>query len=85
VGVTYESGQEWDVWVMNADGSGRRNLTVGNKVNDWGPSWSPDGKTIVFPSGLENVYDLYVMNADGTNRRRLTHWTEKRPPSPASP
>jgi TolB protein len=84
-GITWESGTEWDVWVMNADGSGRRNLTAGNKVNDWGPSWSPDGKTIVFVSGLENVYDIYVMNADGTDRRRITHWTEKRPPSPASP
>jgi len=74
-GVSWESGREWDVWMMNADGSGRRNLTAGNKVNDWGPSWSPDGKTIVFLSGLENVYDLHLMNADGTNVRRLTHWT----------
>ena len=74
-GLSWESGREWDVWVMNADGSGRRNLTAGNRVNDWGPSWSPDGKTIVFPSGLENVYDLYTMNADGTNVRRLTYWT----------
>jgi Tol biopolymer transport system component len=84
-GVSYESGREWDVWVMNADGAGRRNLTKGNKVNDWAPSWSPDGKTIVFLSGLDNVYDIYAMDADGTNVRRLTHWTEKRPPSPASP
>ncbi len=74
-GVSWESGTQWDVWVMNADGSGRRNLTAGNNVNDWGPSWSPDGKTIVFLSGLENVYDLHLMNADGTNVRRLTHWT----------
>ena len=84
-GVSWESGREWDVWVMNADGDARRNLTLGNKVNDWGPSWSPDGKTIVFLSGLDNVYDLHLMNADGTNVRRLTHWTEKRPPSPRSP
>ena len=84
-GVAWESGREWDVWVMNADGSGRRNLTAGNKVNDWGPSWSPDGKTIVFPSGLDNVYDLYVMNADGSDVRRLTHWTEKRSPAPSPP
>ena len=74
-GISWESGTQWDVCVMSADGSGRRNLTGGNNVNDWGPSWSPDGKTIVFLSGLENVYDLHLMNADGTNVRRLTHWT----------
>ncbi len=60
---------------MGADGSGRSNLTAGNNVNDWGPSWSPDGKTIVYLSGLENVYDLHLMNADGTDARRITHWT----------
>jgi Tol biopolymer transport system component len=80
-GVSYESGREWDVWVMHADGTGRRNLTQGKKVNDWAPSWSPDGKTIVFLSGLDNVYDIYSMNADGTDVRRLTHWTQKRPPT----
>ncbi|MET0621146.1 MAG: nuclear transport factor 2 family protein [Thermoanaerobaculia bacterium] len=84
-GMTWESGTQWDVWVMNADGTGRRNLTAGNNVNDWGPSWSPDGKTIVFLSGLENVYDLHLMNADGTNVRRITNWTAKRTPSPTSP
>jgi Tol biopolymer transport system component len=84
-GVSWESGREWDVWVMNADGTGRRNLTAGNKVNDWGPSWSPDGETIVFPSGLDNVYDLYRMKADGTDVRRLTRWTAKRPSASASP
>ena len=83
-GVSWESGREWDVWVMNADGTGRRNLTAGNKVNDWGPSWSPDGMTIVFLSGLENVYDIHQMNADGTHIQRLTHWTVKRPSPPAS-
>ena len=64
----------WELWRMNADGSGRRRLTR-NAVNDWGPAYSPDGKTIVFLSGLQNVYDVYTMNADGTARRRLTRWT----------
>ncbi len=74
-GVTWESGRQWDIWVMNADGSGRRNLTARNNTNDWGPSWSPDGKTIVFLSGTNNIYDLHLMNPDGTNVRRLTNWT----------
>jgi Tol biopolymer transport system component len=84
-GVTWESGREWDVWVMNGDGSGRRNLTAGNKVNDWGPSWSPGGKSIVFLSGQENVYDIYLMDADGTNVRRITHWTSTSAPPTSAP
>ena len=32
---------------MNADGTGRRNLSK-DPGNDWGPDWSPDGGTIVF-------------------------------------
>jgi TolB protein len=64
----------WELWRMSADGSGRRRLTS-NAVNDWGPAFSPDGRTIAFLSGRENVYDIYTMNADGTGRRRLTRWT----------
>jgi hypothetical protein len=44
--------------------------------NDWGPSFSPDGRRLVFLSGMENVYDLYTIGVDGTGRRRLTYWTE---------
>jgi TolB protein len=36
------------IWVMKADGSGRRQLTQPGAGNDFDPSWSPDGKRIVF-------------------------------------
>jgi Tol biopolymer transport system component len=36
------------------------------------PSWSPDGKLIVFAAGTENDHDIFVMNADGSQRRQLT-------------
>jgi hypothetical protein len=65
----------WEIWVMSADGSGRRALTL-NGVNDWGPSWSPDGREIVFLSGMNNVYDIYTISHDGSTARRLTHWTD---------
>jgi Tol biopolymer transport system component len=65
----------WELWLMAADGSNRRRLTR-NQVNDWGPSFSPDGGRLVFLSGMENVYDLYTIGVDGTGRRRLTYWTE---------
>ena len=64
----------WELWLMNADGTGRRRLT-NDTANDWGPSFSPDGQRLVFLSGRENVYDVHVINVDGTGRRRLTRWT----------
>jgi hypothetical protein len=65
----------WELWLMNADGSARRRLTD-NSVNDWGPSWSPDGRRIVFLSGTNDVYDIYTIAADGSDRRRLTRWND---------
>jgi hypothetical protein len=37
----------WELYVMNSDGSDQKNLT-NNPGNDGSPSWSPDGKKIVF-------------------------------------
>ncbi len=37
-----------------------------------GPSWSPDGKRIVFSGNRGGITDLYVVNADGKNFRKLT-------------
>ena len=46
------------VYVVNADGGGRRRLA--RKGN--APAWSPDGRKIAFVSGSR----IYVMNADGS-------------------
>jgi Tol biopolymer transport system component len=61
---------------MDADGSHPRNLTQ-NPANDEMPSWSPDGKRIVFTralgmSGKWPNRKLFVMGADGSNVRQLT-------------
>jgi WD40-like Beta Propeller Repeat len=40
---------ESDVFVINADGSGRRRLTTA-RGNDFSPAWSPDGRQLVFRS-----------------------------------
>lgn len=52
----------WQLWLMNADGSGLRQLTT-SRANDRQPSWSPDGARIVFSS------DRGVQ--PGPERRRL--------------
>jgi uncharacterized delta-60 repeat protein len=60
----------WSVWMMNADGSGRRLIALDARA----PSWSPDGRSIAFESDI--VYTAYgnsveVIRADGSNRQRV--------------
>jgi TolB protein len=62
-----------DIWVVNADGSGLRQLTT-HPGADQTPTWSPNGALIAFTSDRSTGRDpqLYVMNADGGGQRRLT-------------
>jgi Tol biopolymer transport system component len=64
---------ESDIWKMRWDGSELQNLTPDSPGNDSYPSFSGDGREIVFRSGRGGSSDLYLMNADGTNVRRLTN------------
>jgi TolB protein len=62
-----------DLFVVDADGTGRRQLTATPQAEE-AAGWSPDGKKILFTrfwlSGRGS--DVFVMNADGSNERRLT-------------
>ena len=60
----------WEIFVMNADGSGQRNLT-GNAGGGF-PVWSPDGQQIAFSRDNGFIPNLYVMNVDGSGQRRVT-------------
>lgn len=60
-----------DIWTMNADGSGNRQLTFDSKAN-FSPTFSPDGRYIVFVSTRAGNLDIWRMDADGANPIRLT-------------
>jgi Tol biopolymer transport system component len=56
----------YNIYVMNADGSGLKDLTNNPGIENF-PAWSPDGQRIAFATKLENGFGIVVMNADGTN------------------
>ena len=64
----------YHIFVVNADGKGRRNLTGDtNLTGSFSPTWSPDGKSIVF-SSRPNITEgpINVMSATGKRLKRLT-------------
>jgi TolB protein len=65
--------QKPDIFVMNANGKGKRRLTRLAWARDENPDWSPDGKQIAFYSERVGNAEIYAMNADGTKQRRITH------------
>ena len=71
------------IWVVNADGSGLREIPVpgcGGPMSDVGsigcdaPSWSPDGTEFVFTrfSHKTHMKNIYTVNADGSGLLQVT-------------
>lgn len=71
IAITYGGGAgSTHVAVVNEDGSGLVELTSGNADRD--PSWSPDGKHIVYSGERLGGTNIIRMNADGTGQIALT-------------
>jgi TolB protein len=64
-----------EIWIMNADGSNKRQVTSNGKAN-FAPYFFPDGKRIIFSSNMHDPkgrdFDLYTINSDGSGVERIT-------------
>jgi len=64
-----------ELWVMNADGSGQRQITHLGGAN-FGPSWTRDGKRLIFSSNYRQPrsgnFDLFLINLDGSGLEQVT-------------
>jgi Tol biopolymer transport system component len=66
-----------NIMVASPDEGKAKELTA-DAGNNGFPSYSPDGRQLVFRSGRDGDKNLYIMDRDGKNVRRLTQgkWTD---------
>ena len=60
------------IYVMNSDGSNAKRLT-NSAGSNLSPSWSFDGRKILFDSTRDGNEEIYSMNADGSEQTNLTN------------
>lgn len=67
----------FEIWTMNADGSGKRKVTNLGAAS-FAPFFTPDGKRIIFSTNYfaadprKRNFDLALINVDGTGLERVT-------------
>ncbi|MCS7285607.1 MAG: hypothetical protein RMK30_00325 [Anaerolineae bacterium] len=60
----------WEIYIVNSDGTGLRRLTKDPAI-DGLPTWSPDGNYIAFLSNRGGEWAVWVIRPDGSGLRRL--------------
>src|SRR5688500_1585321 len=69
-----KDGDKYQLHVMNADGTGDKEIPGQSGNSNVFPTWSPDGKRIAYMSGqmLQGEdYKLVIVNADGTGGKTI--------------
>ncbi len=72
--ILYQSNESgsWQIYVMNADGTGIRQLTDHDSNNNY-PDWSPDNTRLAYVSDRTGNEEVYVMSMDGTGLANLSN------------
>jgi Tol biopolymer transport system component len=70
--IVYQSpaGGSWDLYLINADGTNKRQLTTGSDLEGL-PAWSPDGQWIAYVVHDGQSWSLRLISRDGTSDRHL--------------
>ncbi len=81
--IAYECyvNDNWEIFVMNPDGSDPVNLTSTPGVHEHYPQVSPDGTKICFSvdegEGRETIRSLCMMDIDGRNRKKIAEYARE--------
>ncbi len=67
-----EEGGNADIYTIRLDGTDKRRLTS-HPAEDSYPSFSPDGKTLLFESDRSGNFEIFRMHADGSEQIQLTN------------
>ena len=67
---TSSTGGNTDIWIMDADGMNRSQLTTSPGADSW-PTVTPDGRVVVFVSERDGAQALWRMDIDGGRQQRL--------------
>ena len=62
--------ENYQVWLADADGANRAKIDTGHPFN-FAPTWSPDGRWLLFVSGEHYDCHPHVVRADGTGLRKI--------------
>jgi tol-pal system beta propeller repeat protein TolB len=59
------------IWIMDRDGQNAENIA--RTATGWDPTWSPDGKYILFASDMDGAVQLYTIRVNGKELRRISN------------
>lgn len=73
---------QYQIWTMQRNGDNPNNLP---KITGWDPTWSPDGKYILFASDMRGSTQLYTVKFNGRDLRQVSNLPALRGRSDWSP